>query len=106
MQLSEATFIGLIAGLYEAGLGRKDWAETIRSVATAFGAVGGVVFDLEPGSGQISIWTGPGLETGTDDYSRFAITLNSYISLSPTRSQGAAGRRQQCAYRDRVSRRP
>lgn len=76
MQLSKATFADLIAGLYEAGFGRKDWTAAVQSIATAFGGAGSVIFDLNPGSGQVSNWIGPGLDSGADEYARYANATN------------------------------
>jgi DNA-binding CsgD family transcriptional regulator len=82
MRISEETFTGLVAELYEAGFGRTDWAPAVRSIAGAFGGAGSVVFDLNPGSGEVSNWIGPGLESGADEYARYANAINPRMHFS------------------------
>jgi DNA-binding CsgD family transcriptional regulator len=47
-----------------------------------FGGVGSVVFDLNPGSGEVSNWIGPGLEAGGDEYARYAHSINPRMHFS------------------------
>ena len=82
MQISEETFTALVAGLYEAGFGRDDWKTAVSAITAAFGGVGSVVFDLNPGSGQISNWVGPGLEAGTDEYAKHIHAINPHVPFS------------------------
>jgi len=37
VRISEETFTGLIAGLYEAGFGRDDWRTAVSTIAASFG---------------------------------------------------------------------
>lgn len=82
MRITEATFAGVIAGFYDAGFGRSDWLGAVRSVATMFSGAGSVVFDLNPGSGEISNWIGPGLEASADEYARHANAINPRMHFS------------------------
>jgi DNA-binding CsgD family transcriptional regulator len=47
-----------------------------------FGGAGSVIFDLNPGSGEISNWIGAGLEAGGDEYARYANAINPRMHFS------------------------
>lgn len=76
MRIDEETFSRVTGGLYEAGIGERDWYSALQNVIGMFEGAGGVIFDLDTRTGSFANWIGPGLEPGAEEYQQHLNAVN------------------------------
>ncbi len=74
--------------LFAAAAGDISFGKVLEEVVSAFGGAGGVIFELNRKTGEISNWIGPGLEDGEKDYIDHLNSINPRMHYSLTHVPG------------------
>lgn len=78
----------LDANMFDAALGEVEFDHVLKKIIEHFGAGGGVIFELNRKTGEISNWIGPGLEGGAQDYIEHLNAINPRMRYSLRHAPG------------------
>lgn len=78
----------LDANMFDAALGEVEFEHVLKKIIEHFGAGGGVIFELNRKTGEISNWIGPGLEGGAQDYIEHLNAINPRMRYSLRHAPG------------------
>jgi len=74
--------------MFDAALGEVEFKHVLKKIIEHFGAGGGVIFELNRKTGEISNWIGPGLEDGAQDYIEHLNAINPRMRYSLRHAPG------------------
>lgn len=78
----------LDANMFDAALGEVEFDHVLKKIIEHFGAGGGVIFELNRKTGEISNWIGPGLESGAQNYIEHLNAINPRMRYSLRHAPG------------------